>query len=642
MDRRGSEAASPLATFAAFDGYLAALSAEVGSTACAVPVNLPPITHMSRFRSVQILRLRNVCRFVAVAIAAFTIVVPPAVAQQSEESVTAAPIAGPTRLTIRYSESPPVASPAQLLVLEQATSRSKPALPVLAVGPGAVARANAPATPPSLIAGSIAATGVSAAPGTFALFGNSSLAGGPSRSQTNEPSVANNGFNIFASYNWYAGLSTNNGQTWAYVDPYTAFPAANGGFCCDQDVFYDASRDLTFWLLQYVKNAQGNVLRLAVAQGRTGLASGNWYYYDFPPVGNCAGAVAGDWFDYPHLTRSSNFLYLGSNVFTAADAFRCTTLMRLPLDQLASASSLSFQYFSSQSVGSFKAAEGATDTMYFASQSSTTQTRVYTWPESTTTLTSNDVARAASINGPFSCVVTASGVNPCGREDTRIQAAWLRRGTELGFMWGSAQGADGLGTFAYPYVRVLTMNASSKAVLSDAAIWNASFAWLVPSAAVNSRDHVGGTIAYAGGAYHPSCGAWLYDDYSSAMLPLESVSVQTGTSSPSGDRWGDYLRTRRSGLNSQQWIGTCYAIEGGTVTPRVAQFGRARDEACTQDIDGNGSIDALTDGLLLTRAMFGLTGTAVTSGALGAGAKRTTWAAIRDYLNGACSANFAP
>ncbi len=64
---------------------------------------------------------------------------------------------------------------------------------------------------------------------------------------------------------------------------------------------------------------------------------------------------------------------------------------------------------------------------------------------------------------------------------------------------------------------------------------------------------------------------------------------------------------------------------------------------CELDVDGNGTIDALTDGLLVLRAMFGLTGTAVTNGAIGAGnPSRTTWAQIQPYLNGNCGSNFAP
>ena len=45
---------------------------------------------------------------------------------------------------------------------------------------------------------------------------------------------------------------------------------------------------------------------------------------------------------------------------------------------------------------------------------------------------------------------------------------------------------------------------------------------------------------------------------------------------------------------------------------------------------------------MLLRAMFGLTGTAVTSNAVASTAKRATWQQIQPYLNGNCGANFLP
>ena len=63
---------------------------------------------------------------------------------------------------------------------------------------------------------------------------------------------------------------------------------------------------------------------------------------------------------------------------------------------------------------------------------------------------------------------------------------------------------------------------------------------------------------------------------------------------------------------------------------------------CALDVDGNGTIDALTDGLLLLRAMFGLTGLQVTNGALGANATRGDWSSIRTFLNANCGTSFAP
>ena len=63
---------------------------------------------------------------------------------------------------------------------------------------------------------------------------------------------------------------------------------------------------------------------------------------------------------------------------------------------------------------------------------------------------------------------------------------------------------------------------------------------------------------------------------------------------------------------------------------------------CSLDFDDDGRTDALTDGLLLVRALFGLTGTAVTGGTIGAGATRTDWADVRTFLNQYCGTSLAP
>ena len=51
------------------------------------------------------------------------------------------------------------------------------------------------------------------------------------------------------------------------------------------------------------------------------------------------------------------------------------------------------------------------------------------------------------------------------------------------------------------------------------------------------------------------------------------------------------------------------------------------------DIDGNGTLDPLTDGLLVLRFLFGFTGATLTTGAVGAGCTRCDAAAIEPYLD---------
>jgi len=57
---------------------------------------------------------------------------------------------------------------------------------------------------------------------------------------------------------------------------------------------------------------------------------------------------------------------------------------------------------------------------------------------------------------------------------------------------------------------------------------------------------------------------------------------------------------------------------------------------CSLDIDGDGVVNATTDGLILLRAMLGFTGTSALTNAVAPGATRTTWGQVRDYLFDQC------
>ena len=58
-----------------------------------------------------------------------------------------------------------------------------------------------------------------------------------------------------------------------------------------------------------------------------------------------------------------------------------------------------------------------------------------------------------------------------------------------------------------------------------------------------------------------------------------------------------------------------------------------RDADAELDIDGNGKAEPLTDGLLLLiRYLFGFSGEALISGAMGTGAERDTAEAIEAYI----------
>ncbi|MBL8309323.1 MAG: DUF4394 domain-containing protein [Burkholderiales bacterium] len=79
-------------------------------------------------------------------------------------------------------------------------------------------------------------------------------------------------------------------------------------------------------------------------------------------------------------------------------------------------------------------------------------------------------------------------------------------------------------------------------------------------------------------------------------------------------------------------IGTATVIDGLAVA--------AEPSPCL-DIDGNGLVGAMTDALMLVRALLGMTGTAVTDNAVAVGAPRNSWPLIRAHLSTNCGLNFA-
>jgi len=86
-----------------------------------------------------------------------------------------------------------------------------------------------------------------------------------------------------------------------------------------------------------------------------------------------------------------------------------------------------------------------------------------------------------------------------------------------------------------------------------------------------------------------------------------------------------------------------FGFEGTTLTSGAVTEAATRSDANTitsyldtnkghVDIDGNGSTEALTDGLLLLRYLFGFDGATLVDGAVGTDAIRTTSDEIKTYI----------
>jgi hypothetical protein len=411
-------------------------------------------------------------------------------------------------------------------------------------------------------------------PNDLLLFHNIGLTDANTGGQTSnvgEPSVANNGREILLSGNWYATASLDAGTSWSFMSPYNTLPPVDGGFCCDQIVHYDRSRDLLFWLLQYAVDGGTNTLRIAVKQGAT-LGNDQWHWWDFRPE-TTNPAWAGQEFDYPDLEVSNNFLYMTTNTFRIEDEdFTQSVIFRIPLDELAAGDVLNHRHWSSENF-SLRCTRGSRDTMYFASHNSLNQVRVFSWPESADDVTFQDVDISAWSAGDYQAP-GPDGANWLGRCDPRITGAWVGNGV-IGLAWSANQRA----TRPFPYVRVVRIAADTMTVVDDADIWSANHAYAYPDACPNDRGHVGITLFRGGGDRHPGHVVGVWDDFSNGW---QLVATADGTHGPIDRKWGDYLACRRRSPDGLTWIATGYTLQGGgtrdSIEPRVVHFGRRRDE----------------------------------------------------------------
>ncbi len=452
---------------------------------------------------------------------------------------------GPGRkVTVDLRSDPPPLSSAAAQQVEAATNKShKPGPPVphvpLSLGSQPMpVDAGKPGAPP-------AADQPLSSPSDLVAFRDTSLAGLPNAlmSTINEPSVAVNGDTVLYTGNWYAAVSTNAGTSFSYINPFTAFPASYGGFCCDQNAIYDPTRDLTIWLLQYATDgANNNAQRIAVTHGQAGVATGNWTYWDVTSSLTTLGA--GYELDYPHLALSSNFLYLTTNSFDSHGTFADSWIFRFPLDGLAAGGSLGYSLYGSNG-GSFAPVSGAINSMYFARHVTSSSLRVYSWPETVASagVTFVDVTHSAFLKGSRGAMLCQSpdGANMCGRDDSDLQAGWVAAGV-IGFAWDAAQGAGGLGSFPYPYVHVVRINETNKGLVNEPVIWSPSAAFAYPGIGVNGRGHVAVSLTEAGATLFPASVLLVWDDLSAGFWQV--AYGRSGVNGPGSNQWGDYLTVR--------------------------------------------------------------------------------------------------
>ena len=385
-----------------------------------------------------------------------------------------------------------------------------------------------------------------------------------------EPSVAVRGDEVLVTGNWFAAFSTDATSSiskFKAVDPSRLFPAPASKlkFCCDQLALYDPKTDAMFWLLQYEYNAEGNLLRLAVAK-KDDIKNQKWRYYDLSPKG--VGQYKNETFDFSACALGTKFLYVTTNSFSTLgkEPFMRSVAMRIPLDKLAAYEGFDLEYFDTKDLDDAKASglcpvQGATNTMYVGAEVDTQTLRIYTWSEATGTVASNDViVRTWDSRQPFEAP-SPQGGDWLGRADDRITAGWLS-GDTIGFAWTASRDVN----FRFPHVRVAVLNKDTKELVEEPHIYSRDFAYAYPAAAPNSIGEVAITVNFGGDSVNPSCAIGVLRKQGNAKNRWILATSAAGKAFPPDKKWGDYLTLRLDGKNPRNWVTASFVRENNGTT----------------------------------------------------------------------------
>jgi len=379
-----------------------------------------------------------------------------------------------------------------------------------------------------------------------------------------EPCVAaTSGSTIFITGNWYAARSGDRGATWTLLDPFTEFPADRGRFCCDQLVQYLPGQRLWVWLLQYEQVGASNIFRLAVS--RT-ARPGTWHWWDVAPT-DLNPAWNDVWFDYPDLAVSAQNLWISFNQYDTSDQWKRAVVVRYPLAELAGAQPITRRHWATTAVGSLKLVTGAGTSMWFAASDGPRRSlRLFQWPDASGTVTAWTIPVTAWDFQDYTSLGPGNALW-LSRADDRVTGGW-RSGGRLGFLWSAGRSPGR----PHPFVRAVTLDETSLAVVAEPDLWSANGAWAYPAAAANANGQIG-LSAFFGGPTHPAHAVGVLDQTANTWT---TRATATSTNGPLEGKWGDYVVCRPHPSRKTSWIASGFTLQGGqdrrNIEPRVVTF----------------------------------------------------------------------
>jgi hypothetical protein len=302
-----------------------------------------------------------------------------------------------------------------------------------------------------------------------------------------------------------------------------------------------------------------------VAATRDGDFPGGWYWWDIAPTTVDAGWT-NLWFDYPDAALTEGNLFVTFNVFDTSDRWQRAVVMRFPLDTIADAGTLGFDWWSTTENGSLRLTQGAQRTMYWGDHISRNKLRLFAWADGGGGISWWDVDVAEWADTISS--TAPNGVDWLGRCDSRITGGSV--GAErIAFMWTAGRDDER----PHAYCRAVRIDEASKQVVDEPDVWSESRAWAYPAASANADGVIGFTAFYGGEDRPPGHVVGARDDGGGTWAVAYS---RLGSDAPDAPKWGDYLACRPHDPATDTWVACGYTLEGGetrsNVLPRVVHF----------------------------------------------------------------------
>jgi hypothetical protein len=383
-----------------------------------------------------------------------------------------------------------------------------------------------------------------------------------------EPAAAADAREVLYAGNTYQSRSTDGGQTWVNAGAYPAGPADAPNVCCDPDVVHASNTDTTFNVILYLNNARTNgVVRIFVRDST--IAGGVDCTYRIDPGGTSDNIVP----DYPHIATSNGFLYLSVTNLRNNNTWVDTQTMRWPLEQIANCQQTitrrTFTY-SDSSIGwrMHVPVENATTTMYWGQLDNATTFRLYSWPESTTTVSRvTRTVRSTNFTNP-DCRGGTGDFDWIEKNTAWSITGYRMRGAttgrEVAFLWNAAPDTE----HTQAHIHGAVFRTSDRARIGEPKVSNNSFCFGFPALGANNRGEYALSVGFGGDKTANSGtsakGAVGVDD---ASTPGYSFSPFTqtadGTHNRADARFGDYFTVRKNERCPNTWAATNYALSGG-------------------------------------------------------------------------------